>query len=170
MTFKVTTICGNRQYANMFKVWIYDIYSEYLCKRLKNSTLYCDVIDDVIDVQITYIYVIWAKESESGIRFEISWELTKLLTLKHLIFDAPLWRHRWRHNCQNDVYLCFLGQGTRFWNQNADISKTDENRKMTFFANFDPIRASEPEVEPEVEGVISMCLSLCYISVFVSMF
>ena len=68
-------------------------------------------------------------------------------------FDAPLWRHRWRHNCQNNVYLCFLGQETRFWNQNEDIFKTDENRKMTFFANFDPIRASEPEVEPEIEGV-----------------
>mgnify|MGYP006996124581 CR=1 FL=1 len=53
----------------MFQMWIYDKQSEYLCKRLKNSTLYCDVIDDVIDVQITYIYVIWAKESESAIRF-----------------------------------------------------------------------------------------------------
>ena len=45
---------------------------------MKYSKLYYDVIDDV---QITYFYVIWAKESESEIRFEISWELTKLLAL-----------------------------------------------------------------------------------------
>jgi hypothetical protein len=85
-------------------------------------------------------------------------------------FDAPLWRHRWRHNCQNDVFIGFLDQEIWIWNQNEDILKTDENRKMTFFANFDPIRVSEPEVEPEVEYVISMGLSLCYILVFVSMF
>ena len=67
-------------------------------------------------------------------------------------FDAPLWRHRWRHIVKMTWFFCFFGQGTRSWNQNEDIFKTDENRKMTFFANFDPIRASEPEVEPEVEG------------------
>ena len=90
--------------------------------------------------------------------------------LLNIDFDALMWRHRWRHRRQIDVYLCFWGQGIRIWNQNSDILKTDENRKLTFLANFDPIRASEPEVVPEVEWVSWMGLSLSYISVFVSMF
>jgi len=40
--------------------------------------LRCDVIDDVIIVKMTYIYVFWAKEPDSEIRMQISSKLTKI--------------------------------------------------------------------------------------------
>ena len=42
------------------------------------STFYCDVIDDVIVVKMTYIYVFWAKEPDSEIRMQMSIKLTKI--------------------------------------------------------------------------------------------
>ena len=58
---------------------VFEIDQTYIGYREKTVTLCCDVIYHVIDVAMTCIYVIWAKEFESETRFQISWELMKLL-------------------------------------------------------------------------------------------
>jgi len=51
---------------------VFEIDQTYIGYREKTVTLCCDVIYHVIDVAMTYIYVIWTKEFESETRFQIS--------------------------------------------------------------------------------------------------
>ena len=71
--------------------------------------LRCDVIDDVIIVKMTYIYVFWAKEPDSEIRMQISSKLTKIEKWRFLQTLTPyeLLNRKWNRKLKGSSQCAF---------------------------------------------------------------
>ena len=80
-----------------------------ICFIPKISTFYCDVIDDVIVVKMTYIYVFWAKEPDSEIRMKISLKLTNIEKWRFLQTLTPyeLLNRKWNRKLKGSSQCAF---------------------------------------------------------------
>ena len=80
-----------------------------ICFIPKISTFYCDVIDDVIVVKMTYFYVFWAKEPDSEIRMQISLKLPKIEKWRFLQTLTPyeLLNRKWNRKLKGSSQCAF---------------------------------------------------------------